>query len=107
MDTMKAMHKILATLEKSLDDEAFDFNLVRHEAIGISEYQWSGLITILQNEGFIEGYREMKIDGAPFPHYREANPTITFKGITYLSENTPTAKIMNAVKKIKDSIPGL
>lgn len=107
METMKAIYKILETLEKSLDDENFNFELVKHTSIGISEYKWSRLIGILQYEEFIDGFRDMKIDGAPFPQYREINPTITFKGIIYLAENTNTAKIINAAKLLKDVIPGL
>lgn len=104
---MKIIYKILEILEKALDNECFDFELVGHRSIGISEYKWSRIINMLQSEGFISGFRDMKIDGAPFPQYRPTNPAITFKGIIFLAENSNTAKIISAAKLLKDVIPGI
>lgn len=105
MDTMKAMYKILETLEKSLDEEDFDFTLVRHEAIGISEYKWNRIIGILMSEGFVDGFLKVQTLEMRFPSYKLNNPTITFKGLVYLAENSNMAKIINAAKLIKDVVP--
>jgi len=105
MDTMKAIYKILETLEKSLDEEDFDFNQIRPEAIGISEYKWHRIIGIMMNEGFIDGFMEIQTLGMRFPQYKIVSPTITFKGLVYLAENSNIAKIINAAKLIKDIVP--
>lgn len=105
METMKAMYRILETLDKALDEENFDFNLVKSEAIGISEHKWSRLINILQNEGLIEGFKEVQFAGTRFPGYKMISPAITFEGIAYLAENSNTAKVINAAKTLKDIIP--
>lgn len=107
MDTMKAIYKILEGLEKSLDEENFDFQLIEHDAIGISECKWNRLITILQNEGLIEGFKGLQFSGNRFPEYKMISPAITFEGIIYLSENSNTAKVINAAKFLKDVIPGM
>lgn len=105
MDTMKAIYKILETLENSLDEQDFDFKLVEYEAIGISEYKWHRIIGILIEEGFVDGFLEIKDLSMKFPEYILNGPTITFKGLIYLAENSNTAKIINAAKLIKDIVP--
>lgn len=105
MDTMKAIYKILEVLDGSLDDENFDINKVKHEAIGISEHKWNRLIGIMQSAGLITGFAEVPMTGVMFPGYKIISPTITFRGIAYLAENSNTAKILNAAKTLKDIIP--
>ena len=105
MDNMKAIYKILDTLEKSLDEKDFDFTQITHEAIGISEYKWHRLIRILMHEGLVDGFIEIQTLGMRFPQYKIVSPTITFKGLVYLAENSNIAKIINAAKLIKDIVP--
>lgn len=105
MDSMEAMLKILKTLEKSLDDKDFNFKLVEYEAIGVSKYKWNKLIGMLKNEGLIDGFKEVQHPKGSI-YFEAKNPTITFKGILYITENTKTAKIINAAKLLKDIIPG-
>ena len=107
METMKAVYRILETLDKALDEEDFDFNLVKYESIGINEHNWSRLINILQNKGLIEGFEEVHFAGTIFPGYKMISPTITFEGIAYLAENSNTAKVVNAAKLLKNIIPGI
>lgn len=105
MDTSKAIYKILEVLDESLDDEEFDTKKVNHEAIGVSEYKWHKLIGIMQNEGFISGFTPVNSIGSSYAEYKMMSPTITFRGIMYLAENSNTAKIINAAKLLKDVIP--
>ena len=106
MDSMEAMLKILKILEKSLDDKELNFKLVEYENIGVSRYKWNKLIGLLQNEGLIDGFKEFHHPkGSIF--FEIINPTITFRGILYIAENTKTAKIINAAKLLKDIIPGV
>jgi len=105
MDTMKALYKILETLEQSLDHEDFDFNLIKHEVIGISEHKWHRIIGILMDEGFVDGFMKIQTLGMKYPGYKLSHPEITFRGLVYLAENSNTAKIINAAKLIKDIVP--
>lgn len=105
MDTSKAIYKILEILDELLDDEEFDTKKINHEAIGITEYKWHKLIGIMQNEGFISGFIPTNSIGSSHTKYKMMSPTITFRGIMYLADNSNTAKIINAAKLLKDVIP--
>lgn len=64
----------------------------------------------MQNEGLIDGFKEVHHPKGSI-YFESGNPSITFKGILYITENTKTAKIIakiiNATKLLKDIIPGV
>ena len=105
MKTNTIIIKILKAFDKlTLEDEA-SLDLVKYEAIGISERDWSFLIQHLLSEGLIDGYREVKVDGAPFPIHLATDPRITIKGRLYLEENTLAKKAIEGLKTTKEIIP--
>lgn len=102
----KFMYATLMSLKELLNDENANKKPISHDKLGISYREWSYLIEIMLDEGLIKGYREVKVDGAPFPIYIETKPAITYKGLKWLEENKPSAKVLEFFKNIKDATPG-
>lgn len=106
MDTMKVIYNILERLEKAIDEEDFNWEEIGPEVFEISEIKWYRIIEIMINKSLITGISiNRSLDG----QYGASvyDPRITFEGLEYLAENSNTAKIINAAKLLKDTIPGL
>lgn len=107
METMKVIYKILERLEKAMDEEEFDWHEIDHRAFGISELKWTRIIQLMLERGLIDGFSLINTMGRTYPGVKPIDPRITFEGLEYLAENSNTAKIINAAKLLKDTIPGL
>jgi len=106
--TMTVIQKILDHLDESMDVEVVDTTPISWSVLGISEARWTRIITMMLEEGLIDGYISARSLGSPaYGEYIEDDPRITLKGIQFLSENSNAAKIWRAAKEIKDLIPGL
>lgn len=104
MDNFRIIYKILKALERALDIENFDKNLITAEALGISEERWSRIMKMMIDEGYIEGVRNIKYDGATVPLIKMLNPAITLKGLEYLENNSMMKKAADIAKGIIDIV---
>ncbi|GGA31187.1 YjcQ family protein [Psychrobacillus lasiicapitis] len=105
-DTKDIIVAILKYLEDSLDEERIDFNKVNPEALGISAPKHSRILSMMIEEGYIDGLRKIPTLGTTYSGYKALEPRITLKGIDYLEANKPTAKVYTILKEIKEWIPG-
>ena len=102
----KSIYEILKTLEQEIDNEDFDFDLISHEALDISELRWIRLIQMLIENHFIDGLEPIYMMGQRYPDFKNMDVRITLEGLQYLEENSMMTKVKNAVKEIKGFIPG-
>lgn len=108
MDNFKIIYRILKYLEEHLGEENLDIDKISHEQLGISFLRWEALLRMMQEEGYIKGllYAQTMSDSSPHV-VTPIRPKITIKGLEYLTENTLMKKAENALKKIKELVPGM
>ena len=105
MDNFKAVYKILAQLEKSLDKERPDLDGVSAEALCVSEQRWISYIEMMSDAGYIKGAKIVRdVTGGLNIDY--SNMKITLKGLEYLQENSIMRRIYKTAKGIKEITPG-
>jgi len=103
----KSIYKVLKTLEHEIDNEDFDFDSISHKVLKISELRWTRLMQMLIENHYIDGLESIYMMGQSYPSFKDMDIRITLEGLQYLEENSIMTKIKNAVKEIKDFIPGL
>ena len=106
MDNFKIIYKILRYLEKAMDYEEPDFSAISPESLGISRERWSALLIMLCKEGYIDGIVwTSKLASGSLSIAEPIHPTITLKGLEYLSENSMMHKahklLSGAIEVIK------
>ncbi|ACB83958.1 YjcQ family protein [Natranaerobius thermophilus] len=106
-ETMDIIFQILERLEKAMDEEQFNWEKeISHEALDISETRWTLIIEMMEENNLIKGLnidRGAKGDISISIH----SPRIRLQGLNFLIENSQTAKVINAAKLLKDTVPGL
>ena len=107
MDDFRLIYKILRILQKSMDCEEIDREILSAERLELSIPKWSRIMTMLLNEGYITGGQTWNALDCGYPRVALTRPEITLKGLEYLDENTLMKKASNLAKGIKDTIPGL
>lgn len=106
MDNFKAVYKILSALEKSMDLEDFDIDLISPQRLEVSQERWNKYIEMMADVGYIKGIRIVEdITGRTTVHCERLR--ITLKGLEYLQENSIMRRIYNTAKGIKEVTPGL
>lgn len=105
MQTQDVILKILEILDESMDKTELDVKLLDHDNLGISINRRNFVLEMMTDTGLIKGVRRV-----PRPTERDVvmmveDLKITLKGVTYLADNTTTAKIIKAAKLIKDVVP--
>lgn len=103
MDNFKIIYKILKILEKAMDYDELDKSLISAEVLGISQKRWEAIMTMLQDEGYIEGLASVRSLG--MRGIKLLDVRITLKGLEYLEENSFMKKAANIAKGISDLIP--
>ena len=108
MDNFKIIYRILKYLEQHLGEENLDLDKISHEHLGISFLRWECLLRMMQEEGYIKGlvYEQTMSDSSPHV-VTPIRPKITIKGLEYLEENKFMKKAENALKAIREIIPGV
>lgn len=105
MDNFKVIYKILKALEKSMDHDEFNEELISSKRLGVSDNRRDKLLIQLQKNGYIEGINIRKYVDEPdeeiIPPFE---PAITIKGLEYLSENTMMKKVAKMAKGIADIV---
>lgn len=87
MDNFKAVYKILSALEKSMDLEDFDIDLISPQRLEVSWERWNKYIEMMADVGYIKGIRIVEdITGRTTVHCERLR--ITLKGLEYLQEDS-------------------
>ena len=108
MDNFKIIYRILKYLEEHLGEEHVDIDKISHERLGISFLRWEAILRMMQEEGYIKGLVYEQTMSDSLPHLvTPMRPTITIKGLEYLTENTMMKKVENTLKAVKEIIPGM
>ena len=108
MDNFTVIYKILKALEQAMDYDEFDISRISHTTLNISYQRWEKIMIMLAKTGYIEGVVFDQCMDDYSPHIEKPiAPVITLKGLEYLNDNTFMKKAANALKGIKDVIPGL
>ena len=106
MDNFKAVYKILTALEKSMDLEEFNLELISPQKLGVSQERWNKYMEMMLDVGYIKGVI-IQEDIAGGTNVDCERLRITLKGLEYLQENSIMRKIYNAAKGVKEITPGL
>ena len=104
MDNFKYIYRILKILEKSMDLEEFDMELIGYKELDISKLRWSRIVSMLKEQEYIQGIDVWYSLDQDYPRVKLARPEITLKGLEYLNENSMTKKVHNVAKGIKELI---
>lgn len=72
----------------------------------IPKRYWRSIITNLYNKGYITGVRKIHVPGTTVDTYEIDHPEITMDGIEYLQNNSTMEKAKQALKDLKEIIPG-
>lgn len=107
VDSMKVIYKVLEYLDNSMDEERVDGIPISAESLGISDVRWSRIISMMVDQEMVTGFVKINSLGRTYPGFKLSNPSITLRGLEYLSENSSSAKLYRAAKEIKEWIPGL
>ncbi|WP_106460153.1 YjcQ family protein [Anaerococcus sp. Marseille-P3915] len=106
IENFKIILKILTSLNKSLDEEYFDSDLISASTLGITEMRRNNLLEMLYDAGYIKGLTiKYYVDG-DFVVTNLDKTKITLKGLEYLETNTIFKRIQKAAKGINEMIPG-
>lgn len=100
MDNFKIIYRILKILEKAMDVEEFDQELISHTSLKISEPRWCKLMKMLVDEKNVSGVEVWNSMDCPYPKVAFVRPEITLKGLEYLESNGIMKKIAGAAKGI-------
>ena len=104
MDNFKYIYRILKLLEKSMDLEEFDPELIGYKGFDISKPRWSRIMSMLKEQEYIQGIDVWYSLDQDYPRVKLVIPEITLKGLEYLNENSMMKKVYNAAKGIKELI---
>ena len=104
MDNFKYIYRILKILEKSMDLEEFDMELIGYKELDISKLRWSRIVSMLKEQEYIQGIDVWYSLDQDYPRVKLVRPEITLNGLEYLNENSMMKKVHNAAKGIKELI---
>lgn len=105
MDNFKIIYKILKALEKAMDLEEFDNNIISAESLNISEVRWCRIMSIIASEGYVSGVETWNSFNCEYPRVYLVRPAITLKGLEYLEENSLMKKAAEMAKGVMNIIP--
>ena len=76
MDNFKYIYRILKLLEKSMDLEEFDPELIGYKELDISKLRWSRIVSMLKEQEYIQGIDIWYSLAQDYPRVKLANPPI-------------------------------
>lgn len=106
-DYFKIMYVILKELYETMKaGERFDKKSISPERLGINDGYLLSILEELLDNGFIKG---LAIGNSKTGKYvSDLNDMrITMKGVQFLEENSMMRKVAEALKDVKDIVPGL
>ena len=101
MDNFKIIYKILNTLEKSMDLEEFDTDLLSSESLKVSQERLNKYLLILYEAGYINGVSIKRVITGE-TKVNISNMAITLKGLEYLADNSIMQRIYNTAKGVRE-----
>lgn len=105
MDDFKVIYKILKVLEKNMGNEDFSIHSISAEYLKISYEKWEQLLIMLSDSGYVNGIVATRDLNNRFRHIVEPIlPSITLKGLEYLTENSLMEKAKGALKMVGEII---
>ena len=81
MDDFRLIYKILRILQKSMDCEEIDREILSAERLELSVPKWSRIMAMLLNEGYITGGQTWNAFDCGYPRVALTRPEITLKGL--------------------------
>lgn len=103
MEDFKIIYKILRILQRSMDCEEFNLELLSPEALEMSKPKWSRIMAMLLKEGYISGGETWNAMDCGYPKVALTRPELTLKGLEYLEENSLMRKASELAKGIIDT----
>ncbi|MDH6367368.1 MULTISPECIES: YjcQ family protein [unclassified Breznakia] len=94
----KLMYAILYELNNmntNLDASMFEVN----------DRLFQEVIGMLVNEGFVTGYTEVTTSTSQYRSFLATMPTIAYRGVIFLDENSTLAKTYKGLKEIRSFLP--
>lgn len=91
MDNFTIIYKILSAIEKSMDYEIFDREMISAKTLGISETRLSNTLKMLIDEEYVKGIVVKETGQGEYIQFTD-NIRLTIKGLEYLSENSMMKK---------------
>ncbi|WP_455256725.1 YjcQ family protein [Peptoniphilus asaccharolyticus] len=101
MDNLKAVYKILAEVDKQMDNIDFDESFIKN--LKVSDNRINKIIESLVEDGYLTGIKISKSKTGNIVMF--INPRLTIKGMDFLQENSTMQKIKNGLKDVKDMTP--
>lgn len=103
MDNFRIIYKILSYLEKAMDYDEPDLDMISPETLRITQNRWVAIMKQLAKEGYVEGFSfKESADGAVAMSV--CRPVITLKGLEYLHDNSLLKKAENLAKGVTQFI---
>lgn len=100
MEQGRLVYKILRILERSMDYEEFDSNIISAETLKVSEPRWCFTMEMLIDKGYVTGVKAQRINYPDYPFIQIQRPSITLDGLEYLYNNNYMIKIANTLKEV-------
>lgn len=105
-DYMRIVYCVLTEIYETMKaGERLKMDNINHERFGIPYSYWLDIMIELSNKGLIDGFKYTNTKSGRI--YYVNSLRITFEGVEFLQENSSMQKVKNALKDIKDIIPGL
>lgn len=101
MDNLKIVYKVLAEVDKQMDNMDFDESFIKN--LKESDNRINKIIESLVEDGYLTGIKISKSKTGNIVMF--INPRLTIKGMEFLQENSTMQKIKNGLKDIKDVTP--
>ena len=101
MDNMKVVYKVLAEVDKQMDNIDFDESFIKN--LKVSDNRINKIIESLVEDGYLTGIKISKPKTGNIVMF--INPRLTIKGMEFLQENSTMQKIKNGLKDVKDITP--
>lgn len=101
MDNLKVVYKVLAEVDKQMDNIDFDESFIKN--LKVSNNRINKIIESLVEDGYLTGIKISKSKTGNIVMF--INPRLTIKGMEFLQENSTMQKIKNGLKDVKDMTP--
>ena len=106
MNDFTSIYRILKALQKAMDQETFDPELISAKRLKISENRRDKLLIQLIKNDYVENIEfKQYIDEDSPEIIIHPSATITLKGLEYLESNGMMKKAGEVLKELKELIP--
>ena len=103
-DNLKVIYEILKKVESVQDQENADSNLFNAENFGISEPRYNKLMLAISNAHLVNGISQIKAIGMSNPKIKVRNPSLTLKGMEYLSYYSSPETFISRIKDVTEIV---